>query len=63
MSTGGKGSKRRPCFISDEELERRWAAISQASEAAKVEQDKVADEPPEGWPEDLPAWKAQGRGE
>ena len=56
MSHGGKGSKRRPSQISDEELERRWAAIFQASQAVEREPEPEDDE---GWPENLPAYKRQ----
>ena len=37
----GKGSGRRPQAISDDELAQRWAAIFQASEAHKAEQDLI----------------------
>lgn len=55
MSHGGKGDKRRPAQISDEELDRRWAAIFQASQAVEREP-----EPDEDWPESLPAYRPQG---
>lgn len=46
-----KGSRRRPCFVSEEELDRRWAAINQASAAVDRSQPEEEQEPEEGWPD------------